>query len=69
MYRDNRTCKWKPPQYIGHTKCRAVERFCEHRYLIYPSSDKTIGQYFLTSGHKIADLQMIPFEEIRSKNP
>ena len=31
------------------------------------SSDKTIGQYFLSSGHKIAYLQMIPFEEIRSK--
>ena len=63
------TCKCNPSQYIGQTKRRAVERFREHRYSIYPSSDKTIGQHFSSSGHKIADLQIIPFEQIRSKNP
>ena len=43
--------------------------FVSIRYSMYPSSDKSIGQHFSSSGHKIADLQIIPFEQIRSKNP
>ena len=67
--KDNGTCKCNPPQYIGQTSRKAVDRFREHKNSIDPNSVKTIGQHFSSSGHKISDLQMIPFEQIRSNNP
>ena len=61
-------CKSKP-QYIGQTKRRVCDRFSEHKNSIKKDSNKPVGKHFSIPGHQQCDLQIIPFEEIRSKNP
>ena len=62
------SCK-DSPQYIGQTGRRICERFSEHKNSIKKNSQKAVGEHFFLPGHKQCDLQIVPFEEIRSKNP
>ena len=61
-------CKSKP-QYIGQTSRRVCDRFSEHRNSIKQDSQKPVGKHFASKGHKQCDMQIIPFEEIKSKDP
>ena len=61
-------CKFKP-QYIGMTKRRVSDRFNEHKYSINPESTKTVGIHFSATHHSPNNFEMIPFEQVRSKDP
>jgi hypothetical protein len=66
--KDNGSCT-SHPQYIGQTGRKAVDRFREHKNSIDPNSTKVVGQHFSQSGHNPCNLQLVPFEQVKGKNP
>ena len=51
------------------TKRRVSDRFNEHKYSINPESTKTVGIHFSATHHSPNNFEMIPFEQVRSKDP
>ena len=57
-----------PAKYFGQTKRALRDRFGEHRRAIQNKTDDAVPQHFNPKGHKLADVELIPFEIIISKS-
>ena len=66
--KQDRNCK-NCPQYIGQTSRPVYKRFSEHFSSIKEDATAAVGKHFSKNGHKQSDMQIIPFEQIHSKNP
>lgn len=64
-----RPCASNKPQYIGETGRSIVERFREHKGSIKENATTAVGKHFFDIGHDKCNLQVVPFEHIRSSNP
>jgi len=51
------------------TKRRVCDRFNEHKFSIKPNSTKTVGIHFSSTHHSPNNFEMIPIEQVRSKDP
>ena len=65
-------CRRCNKQYIGETKRQLKERFNEHRRpvdkQVIPNNSKltAVSEHFLSPNHSASDIQLIPFELIKS---
>ena len=67
--KQNRSCK-SNPQYIGETSKRVCDRFIQHRSSVSVNdSKKPVASHFNQKGHSNCDLEMVPVEVVRSKDP
>ena len=60
-------------QYVGETGRRVCDRFQEHRGSVTNpkqfGTSKPVGAHFQQPGHSVRDMNILPIEKIRSKDP
>jgi len=64
-----RPCAGQKSQYIGETSRSICERLREHKDSIKEDAITSVGKHFSENGHDRCNLQIVPFEQIRSSNP
>ena len=66
-------CKKDSLPYIGETSKTAETRFVGHLNTIllecHENTNTPVGQHFRLPGHSHTDIQVTPFEKIKTKNP
>ena len=67
--KSERPCSTNKPEYIGQTGRSICERFREHKYSVNEKASTSVGKHFYDTGHNLSNLQIVPFEQIRSSNP
>ena len=67
--KSERPCSANKPQYVGETGRSIVERFREHKCSVKENAVTNVGKHFFENGHDRSNLQIVPFEQIRSSNP
>lgn len=67
--KDTGPCSILNPQYIGESSRSISRRFNEHNSSIKPGATKAIGKHFSENGHEKKDMCIVPFEQIKSKDP
>ena len=72
MWSMNCTAKKDSLPYIGETSKTAETRFVGHLNTIlqecHSNTNTPVGQHFRSAGHSHTDIQVTPFEKIRSRN-
>jgi hypothetical protein len=67
--KDSGPCSISNPQYIGESARPISRRFNEHKSSIKPETKQAVGKHFSQDGHEKKDMNIIPFEQIQSKDP
>ena len=67
--KSERPCSTNKPEYIGQTSRSVCERFREHKCSVKENATSSVGKHFYENGHDRSNLQIVPFEQIRSSNP
>ena len=66
-------CKKDSMPYLGETSKTAEARFVGHLNTIiqdcHSNTNTPVGQHFRSAGHSHTDIQVTPFEKIKSRNP
>ena len=63
------SCSTIKPQYVGQTGQSIVERFREHKSSVKENAITSVGKHFSQNDHGLENMQIVPFEQIRSSNP
>ncbi len=69
MYKPERPCAGQKSKYIGETSRSFCEHFREHKDTIKENALTSFCKHFSENGHDRCNLQIAPFEQIRSSNP